>query len=247
MFEYNEGTVKENQIRISPSSVGDLITNFPYWFKAKVLKQPYDYGKPDNRVLGTVVHAMIDNYYSKEMSHEVLIERSSEYIINSGVSDSWDMIQMADVMFEAWIEEFGKKNKPSSSEQWVEFEPNDRIKISGTYDAIFDKRVHDWKTTASKKSDFGSYKSQLYLYAWLLRRSNVDIDEIGITYIQKPLKSGKVNVVTLIEPIDDGYMNQLIIKIQKASKKAIEALDNDVIREFISEIDVRSPYDRSSI
>lgn len=246
MFGYNEGTLKMNQVRISPSGVNDLLGHFPYWFKSKVLKQDYDYGKPDNRVLGTVIHAMIENYYTSQYAPEYVLNQSSEYIEQMGVSDSWELINKADLMFDAWVEEFGsKEGKPSSLEQWVEFEPSDRIKISGTYDALFEHTLFDWKTTTKKKTIIDNYKNQLYLYAWLLRKQGKIIDNVGVCYIQQPLKSGKVNIVKVVEPIDGDYMVNLINRVKTASEKVIEAYDNEVIKNFLSEIEVKSPYDRS--
>lgn len=248
MFEYNEGTLKMNQIRISPSGVNELLNNFSYWFKSRVLKQSYEYGKPDNRVLGTVLHALIENYYTKEHTQEEVLEKAGEYITNSGVVDSWKLIENVDTMFEAWKEQFAKEHEePSKVEGWVEFEPSNRIKLSGTYDALFGDTLFDWKSTATKKSTFGNYKAQLYTYAWLLRKNDIEVNNIGICYIQQPLKSGQVNIIVLKEPIDEDYMRSLIGKIKTASDKVIEAMDNEVIRDFLANIDEKSPYDRSSI
>lgn len=244
MFEYNEGTIKENQIRISPSGINDLIGHFPYWFKSRVLKQPYEYGKPDARVRGTILHALIESYYGKH-TEDYVMSQVPEYLEKMGITDSWQMMNDIDLMFNAWKEEFGSKHKPDSMEQWLEFEPNDRIIISGTYDALFGDTVTDWKTGSKKKSNIDSYKNQLYLYTWLLRKQGKEVNNIQVCFIQTPLKSGAVNIVVMKEPIDEDYMTSLISSIQVCSKNAVKAMDNQDIKEFLSSIPAKSPYDRS--
>lgn len=247
MFEYNEGVILENQLRISPSSVNDLLGHFPYWFKSKVLKQKYEYGKPDNRVIGTIIHKLIETLYTGEHTYDEVMAEGINYMEANNISDTWEMITKIGLMFDTWKEEFyNKYPKPRKLEHWLEFEPSNRIKISGTCDVIFDKTVFDWKSTQKKKSSISQYKNQLYLYAWLLRKEGATIENVGICFIQHPLKSGNVNIVVIEEPIDEDYMKDLIAKIRTASELAIEAYDNETIRDFLSKIEVKSPYDRSS-
>lgn len=257
--EYNKGNLKENQLRVSPSGVKFLLENTPHWINENVLGNR-NVSNKTNMDAGTAFHYMIEKYYENQDMVNVVNE-ALEWLEKEGHTDTWEAEEQLTKMFDVWVNEFPKtiQEKPEM-EQWVEFEPNDKIMLSGTVDAIFRKTklLIDWKTSGSRKKDIKSYKSQMYLYAWLLRQNGCEINKVGACVVKRPARRKKPTednevfgdsaIDIIIEPIDEDYMSELIQNIKERIKLVEMAHSNELTPiEWLSLVGVPDPYDRGNL
>ena len=248
MFEYKAGTKPENGIRVSPSGVDKLLTNHPKWMQEFVYGIDRFQGNANTR-LGTIVHALIENYYIKKYSADRMEEKIEEYLEKEGVADRWEFTGKAYAMFNSFVENYASKNVvPDVHEGWVEYQPNSRIVVSGSFDALDGKTVVDYKTTRNKKDKITiEYRRQLYMYAWALRQNGTEIDSVRIVYIQQPLKSGNCNIYVDEEPIDEEFMADLIDDVKDKAKIVLSVMDGKLsASEYLQSVTVGSAFKAQS-
>jgi hypothetical protein len=249
MFKYNAGVKPENGIRISPSGIKDFIKNRPHWIKSNVLgirKQD----DMSNANIGTIIHAMIEGVYLKIEPNDIL-QAGLDYF---DFSDRWHKEEMLNIMFKSYMEDYYPTDmETQQNELWLEFKPNDRIIISGTCDRISNGVLIDYKSSASKVSRLDSYRSQLYLYAFMARQQGIDVHSIRVVGIPRPKLSEKTDkwgvctVTSITEGIDEEYMQRLIGLIQEASKDILQVLDEPKILNWLESTQIQDPYDRSHV
>ena len=226
LFEYRAGTAPEGGFRLKPSSISKLIDNPHAWYESNIQGKNDFHGNTNTR-LGSIIHALVENYYTKEYTYYEIVERAKVWLEEKEEPDQWKIIDSIEPMYNAWVKEYAEKyQKLQTIEGWVEYQPHDKIIVSGSYDALDGDTVVDYKTTGRKKSDLGDYWVQLYTYAWLLRKNGVTVNNVRIVYIQTPLKSGAVNIVTVEEPIDESAMSELVERIKDESMQVLETLDD---------------------
>ncbi len=226
--EYKSGELKSGQIRISPSGISTLIDNQYGWYKSNILKEDRFTGNSASR-LGTIIHHRIEHFY-KGTAHNK--QEEIDWLTKEGEIDIWAITEAIEPMWEVWLKEYGNiYPKMDKCEEWLEFEPNDNIKVSGTVDGIVGDTIVDWKTTSTKKSSLGDYKYQLYMYAYLARELGHTINNVSVCYIVKPTKTLPARVFVITEPIEDEAMSWLIARVQLESRLLVECRDDDSLVE----------------
>lgn len=115
--------------------------------------------------------------------------------------------------------------------------------ISGQID-VYDmekRRIEDWKTTTvykPKSGDYEEYRKQLFIYAWMMRKSGFPVDSVQITMILRDHHSTEAKikadypdlpVVTVDWPFTDRDFERTENWIQERLKriKAAEALSDE--------------------
>ena len=249
MFKYNQGVVPDGVIRVSPSSIKDLIKNRPFWIKSNVLK----IRKQDdmtNANIGTVLHAMIEGTY-KGLYEEEILEAGLSYF---EFTNSWRVSEMLKIMYSQWKETYYLTDREvKQNETWLEYQPNDKVILSGTCDRISDGVIIDYKSSGSKISSIDSYRGQLYLYAWIARKMGMDIHSVRVVGVPRPRwsdkteKFGVCSVTSITEPIDEEYMSKLITDVKDAIQDIIQACDSQEILNWIKSTEILNPYDRSDV
>ena len=125
------------------------------------------------------------------------------------------------MMGEALVNQYLSSNKPTQVEPFVSYEIQPGYFPSGSIDAINHDCIVDYKTYNSKtkpRSIPYYYKYQLLVYAYILRKQNIDIQRIRLVYVNryidggisektgKPLKSYAPEATVLTESITDDDM-----------------------------------------
>lgn len=179
--DYNSGNpLKEGQIRISPSQVSMLSDNELGWYKSNVLGER----NPSNTAmrLGTLTHYMCSCYLLGEFQPSDV--EIVEWLDRENETDQWRVIDDAKLMAKCFKDNWECDGDGLLSEHWVEYEPNEKLILSGTADIITDDTVWDIKTTSKAKSSIGDYWMQLYTLAYIMRMNGRDnINNIGVIYL----------------------------------------------------------------
>lgn len=214
----------ENKIRISPSSFYLLFDNPAKWYKQTVLKQK---DSPNtNMVLGTLLHNRIERTFSGLPVDETIEE---EYInlFNENVEvNAWDIYEQLNPMWNTVSEHLLTIEKPIEFEKQLVYEPvnNQDVFISGTFDYRTNDTIGDYKTTSTSMSGIKTHhKLQLLLYAYMLRKNGINIENIEVTYIVKPkqLKTKFKDCVVQVyrEPIVEDDMKYVLTHVKNLSTK----------------------------
>ena len=249
---YNEGQTKEGQIRISPSGVKNLIYNRPFWIKQHILGMR-EINNKESLDLGTAMHHLFESYLlGKELS--VSLPEAIEYLEMQGYSDTHEAHERLTKMFYMWkdnIHEFAEGE--IKTEQWLEFEPNDKIKMSGTLDAMFGDTILDWKSSGTRKKSLDAYKHQLYLYAFIARQQGMIVNNVGAVVIKTPAKRtepkgdeifGSSAIDIIIEKIDEEFMDKFIKDLKESIKDIQFVIENQTILDWIKNTSIPDPYNR---
>lgn len=244
MFEYNAGTKPENGIRISPSGVNTLLTNGAKWYQENVLGIDKFSGN-DATVLGSIVHAYIENFYTNEHTHEHVKEKAQEYMELNRIANQMEMSAKANDMFEAWKRDYSLSYPmPTMLEKWLEFKASDRIVVSGTLDAYSEDTgvIIDWKTTSKKPHGMSqSHKEQLYMYAFLLKQNGYEPKLARVCYLQYLKTGSKVHVFD--EEIIQSELDRLIDEVRDKAKLVLRAKDDNVsVDEFLTVMKIDNPF-----
>jgi hypothetical protein len=234
--EYNSGDkLKDGQIRISPSQVSQLSDNEWKFYQRAVLGENDFTGNTATR-LGTVTH-----YYAEAILKGIEAPNDSEvidYLESQNEADMWRVCDDSKAMAKAFEDNY--KNDLSNnveSEKWFQYEPNDKIMLSGTADIVDLKTntIWDIKTTSKLKSSIGDYWLQLYTLAYIARQNDCEVDNVGIIYLIAPTKTMGARYAAVKEPIDEDRLAKFIKWLQVKAKKIIYARDNDMAEILLSE------------
>ncbi len=214
----------ENKVRISPSSFFLLFDNPAKWYK-----QTMGISKVSpntNMVLGTLIHNRIERFFLA-LGND--LEEESKYIeqYNDDVNvNVWEVLDMLEPTWNAILDHFSTLDEvPIENERQLTYEPiNSSAYISGTFDYRLKDTIGDYKTSNSKQTGIKTaHKLQLLVYAYLLRREDINIDYIEVTYIVKPkqLKT-KYNppiVQVYREPIEEEDMKFVINQLKNLVRR----------------------------
>lgn len=217
-LEYSYKAI-EGKIRISPSSFYLLFDNPAKWYKQAT---SMDKNIPNtNMVLGTLIHNRIEQFFK---GIDISIQEEYAYrqsFANNVEVDDWEIEEKLEPMWVVLLDYFSTtEDIPVEVEQQLIYEPkSDNCYISGTYDYRSEDTIGDYKTTNTKQTCIKTHhKLQLLVYAYLLRRNGIQIENIEVVYIVKPkqLKT-KYNcpiVQVFREPIEQEDMDFIINQLK---------------------------------
>lgn len=230
--DYNNGILKEGQIRISPSQVSMLSDNELAWYKSRVLGENVFNGNTATR-LGNVVHYHVESILKgiEEPKESEVID----YLESQDESDMWRILDESKQMVNAFKDNYKLDlNGECLSEYWLEYEPNDKVMLSGTADIINGECIWDIKTTSKIKSSIGDYWMQLYMLVYLARKNGIDINQVGIIYLVSPTKTLGARYVAIKEDVNEEKLSSFITWLQTKVKKIIYAKDHDMVDILLS-------------
>jgi len=211
------------KVKISPSSFGFFVEKPWLWYRQNILGlDKFTYST--SSVLGTIVHYVAEQVMLDQEVDENAIE---EYIEKHEENEEYSK----DVVRSQWyamalelVNTYVLPNQPTllNAELPVCAEVAKGIYAAGTLDLLEgtkeDAMLTDYKTYNSKtkpKSIPFSYRYQLMVYAWVLRKLGYNVTRIRLVYINrnidggvsektgKPLKSYPPEVTVLTESISD--------------------------------------------
>lgn len=225
-YEYKDIKI-DGKLRISPSGISKLYDNAHQWYKETILGEKTFQGNT-NTVLGTIIHARIHRYYDGlepiDLDEELkYIDRYkdnpdvNEWTIAEELNRLWDIIR---------LEYLEKYPKPDSMEQQIQFEiPNSKYFVGGSYDAIENLTLIDFKTTSTTpKSISSSHWLQLLIYALIMALQGKKLTTMRVVYIVKLKKEPKV--VVLEQPITDEDIEFIKCEVKNLVRR-LELVDND--------------------
>lgn len=202
--DYNSGTLKDGQIRISPSQVNMLIQNDGAWFEYNVLRsKKHELNCSMN--LGTVTHYYIEKYIKGEF--EPSEGEIIDWLDSVGEIDQWRVLDNSKKMYKCFKDNWSNSSKVLS-EHWMEFEPSDLIKVSGTADIIIGDTILDVKTSSTEKYHLKDYLFQLYTLAYIARMNGMDINNVGIINLVEPTE--KVTTIRAKSP----YKSKIYLRLE---------------------------------
>jgi hypothetical protein len=220
-YSYNK---IEGKIRISPSSFFMLFDNPAKWYKQTIGISKVT--SNTNMVLGTLIHNRIERFF---LSLGIDYQEEADYIdkFNSNVDvDAWEISAMLEPTWQVILDYFSTLDElPVENERQLTYEPIDSIAyISGTFDYRYKNTIGDYKTSNSKQSGIKTHhKLQLLVYAYLLRREGIEIENIEVTYIVKPkqlkTKYNPAIVQTYRENIVQEDMDFIINQLKNLTKR----------------------------
>lgn len=218
---YGGEKLKENQIRISPSSIQLLSDNEEVWYRRNILKESSLRTSTAMR-LGTLTHYLCECYLTgeEEPSEGDIIQ----WLEDSQEDDMWRVLEQSSQMSKAFKDSYPREwVSKSESEVWVEYEPTDGVIFSGTADIIVGDTVIDIKTSTKKKSSIGDYRYQLLLLAWILNKNGRDITKMGIINLVPATKTLPARYTYIEEEINQDEMKSFIQWLKLKYKKVLLA------------------------
>lgn len=227
----------EGKIRISPSSFYMLFDNPAKWYRQTILGQKD--GVNTNLVFGTLIHNRIERFFNKK---DIDISEEDEYrkqFKDAVEVNEWEIDEMLEPMWEVILEHFSTLTDiPIEVEQSLIYEPkSDNCYISGTYDYRTKDTIGDYKTTNSKQSGIKTHhKLQLLVYAFLLQKQGIAVDNIEVTYIVKPkqlkTKYNPAIVQVFREQIEQEDMDFVINQLKLLVKRIDMCSENKELVEL---------------
>lgn len=230
---------EDGKFILRPSSLTELSDNPFLWYKKHILNQSTFNGN-HNTVLGTLLHARIENIYNGLETNQddefAYLELHKDVI-----TDSWLLLAELDDLWNAWLEDYYPNNPaPTQTEFNISFEPIEGILFQGTVDALISNdTIVDWKSTTKTKSSIGDYWMQLYMYAIIARANGYNINKIRVVYIQKKgnlTKNGKQSAAKSYfyeEEIDENKMNQYKEWLKMQLKKINIAIKDEEMGKLL--------------
>ena len=190
-FTYNNlSTVPANATRISPSQLSKFFDSTSQWYRETLLGESGFLGSTASE-LGNCCHA------AAAMTFDGLVDLPAihSYVssINNAEVDKSAILEQLPYMIPL-ISDYVRKNRPTTSEEFISFELQPNIYVAGTLDAYSSNGIlTDYKTTGAKTppTTFArSYYFQLMTYAWLLRKQNRTITQLRLVYVTRYIDGG---------------------------------------------------------
>lgn len=190
-FTYNNlSTVPATAIRISPSQLSKFFDSTSQWYRETLLGESGFLGSTASE-LGNCCHA------AAAMTFDGLVDLPAIYSyvssINNAEVDKSAILEQLPYMVPL-ISDYVRKNRPTTSEEFISFELQPNIYVAGTLDAYSSNGIlTDYKTTGAKTppTTFArSYYFQLMTYAWLLRKQNRTITQLRLVYVTRYIDGG---------------------------------------------------------
>lgn len=227
MFEYRP--IDFDGFVVKPSSIATFMDNPKAWYTTHITKENVFQGNTST-VLGSIVHGFIEAHYTgKEITKEDVTEFLKQYEDNQDV-DEWKILDSYEHMVKQWKKLYVPPAfEPKLIESQIKFTPRDGFCIGGSIDALFGDTLVDWKTTTSKKSSIGDYKYQLLTYAYILRKTGVEVNNIQVVYMNTPEfnrvseKTGKelADIVTEVRVITEPIKDEDIAMIEELLREIV--------------------------
>lgn len=219
IYANNDHGLPEGSFIISPSMVSGFNDKKHEWYRSQVLKEELFEGNTST-VLGTCVHRMAEYFLN---GLDVDFDEINNYIdsISNLDIDKFFIKEQYPIMGRTLINHLIATSIPKISEESVSICIKDNVYLAGTFDALDNGTLIDFKTTSvknPKESIPYYYKWQLLSYAYALRANNIEVNSIKLIYVTtnetnrvsdktgKPLKDYPSKIVEIVEPITDSDM-----------------------------------------
>ena len=233
--EYYDGMkeLPDGSFKISPSGVSNFFNRTASWYGENLLGNDGFNGNTAS-ITGTIVH------FAAEHDRIPTIVEVDEYLaLQKCEYDRDEIIKHYPDMCTAIIAD-NIDHTIESKEQFKFTHLKDIVYVGGTYDAITIsgnlKTLVDYKTTATKPSRFNKdYRMQMLTYAYILKKNNIDIDQIDLRYIVKATKTLPVRVISFIEPINNNDLDFIESVLNMIAESVIAFRDNPHLRHVISQ------------
>ena len=191
-FTYNiESTVPDNAIRISPSQLSKFFDSTSLWYRETLLGEAGFLGSSASE-LGSCVHAAAAMTFDTGHVDMTAINNYISSISNPDVDTAVIREQLPHMI--PLISDYVRRNRPSTSEEFLSYQLRPGIYVAGTLDAYSSNGIlTDYKTTSSKTAPTTiprSYYFQLMTYAWLLRKHNRIITQLRLVYVTRFIDGG---------------------------------------------------------
>ena len=193
-FQYNkgEGTVPQSAIRISPSQLSKFFDATSTWYRSTLLGEQEVIQNRTPIELGNCIHAAAAMAFDTGHVDMTAINNYISSISNPDVDTAVIREQLPHMI--PLISDYVRRNRPSTSEEFLSYQLRPDIYVAGTLDAYSNNGIlTDYKTTSAKSPPTNfprSYYFQLMTYAWLLRKTSRPITQLRLVYITRYIDGG---------------------------------------------------------
>jgi hypothetical protein len=207
IFEYTKVPLPEDCIfKISPSAISKFFEMPIVWYKEQVTGEEKFEGSTAS-VLGSVVHALAEQYSKGEKSSREEVEtylRKQRFKPGINIDEIRNLYpDMAGTLINEYIR---KEPKPTEIEVSRFAEVKDGVYVAGTLDRRTGSMVEDYKNVSTKPNTEKipwHYYIQLMAYAWLCKQHNIEVDRIRIIYVVRPTKTLPVRLFKVTQTINE--------------------------------------------
>lgn len=195
-LDYDDGMsqLPKGVFRISPSSFNSFMVTPHIWYRTQVLKdEEFIFKGSTASVLGTVVHycAECAAKYKKPDIEE--IERYTDTFKYNKDVDLIEVGKQYKDMANTLITEYVGRQVFKEVETYLKYDLGDGVWVAGSVDAITNGSIIDYKTYNSKakpRAIPSHYLYQLLIYAFLAKKSGIDITHVTLVYINRNIVGG---------------------------------------------------------
>ena len=195
IYEDKLKMIPENKYLFSVTSL-NIYKHYPFEFFRKILLKEQDNFANFNTILGTIIHHLCSEYLLGKAINDIKKE-IVEYVdtLDSKEFDKSLLLLKFNQMYENVIQtlEYNKFNygEANDIEKSYIYQLTENVYIGGTLDLRIGSRIVDYKTSSNKYlKDEGEitdiYLNQLYGYAWLCYKHNIEIANLSIQYFTIP-------------------------------------------------------------
>jgi hypothetical protein len=209
-FAYKDLEIPNSNFRISPSSIGKFFDYPSIWYKEHVLGEKPEFNGNTASVLGTVIHALAEEYGKNKSTPSNAKELCNEYIDSFKNNEDVDcslVKSLYEGMASTLINDYLRYNIPSKVEEQVYTEVKNNIYVGGSCDALHgNTTITDYKNVGKKPSTDTipfNYKIQLLSYALCYKNMGYPIDRIQIVYTVRPTKTLPPRVFQVAQMINN--------------------------------------------
>jgi hypothetical protein len=209
-FTYKDLEIPNSNFRISPSSIGKFFDYPSIWYKEHILKEKPEFNGNTASVLGTVIHAIAEEYGRYGSTPPNARELCNNYInsFKNNEDVDCDLVKnLYEGMATILINDYLRYNIPNKVEEQVFTEVKNGIYVGGSCDALHGRTtITDYKNVGKKPSIDSipfNYKIQLLSYALCYKNMGYPIDRIQIIYTVRPTKTLSPRVFQVAHTIQD--------------------------------------------
>lgn len=201
-LEYEDKTklIPQNKYLFSITDI-NLFLYEPNLFFRKVLLKDVEPVQKTEMTLGTCIHHLCSEIQKKDADRNLIEQEVMEYLktLDPTIIDTAYVKEKYRQMEEVVIATITENNFKFQinetdiieSEQTYITSITPNVYVGGTLDVRYNNLIIDYKTTSNKhiKEDTEMserYKTQLYGYAWLCHRNNIQIDKVALQYFTIP-------------------------------------------------------------
>lgn len=201
-LEYEDKTklIPQNKYLFSITDI-NLFLYEPNLFFRKVLLKDVEPVQKTEMTLGTCIHHLCSEIQKKDADRNLIEQEVMEYLktLDPTIIDTAYVKEKYHQMEEVVIDTISENNFKFQinetdiieNEQTYITSITPNVYVGGTLDVRYNNLIIDYKTTSNKhiKEDTEMserYKTQLYGYAWLCHRNNIQIDKVALQYFTIP-------------------------------------------------------------